>query len=442
MTENPGAAGNTVRVERPDPSLPYQQVVRARGQADSVALKLRHHDPAFHARHVPRSAQARQVFNALEQTRCEVRGAQAMAGVAINLDAALDARVASLNLDRLGDTDQAPLPEMLGLLARETMLGQLPPPSASKVLEHWRPKLERIVGTDPRRALPLRARSAGPTRRRCASCCGPSDSRTNRPTPQYDESDDDDAESEGDRERARRRRDRRRRRVALREHGRPPRCRDGAGEEEADASDMESLDPGSLEFDEEDSETPGEAAWRPQPGHNIPDREQYHAYCTDYDEIIEAAGALRAGRAEPAACPPRPAALAPAERHRQAREPTPSVGCWRSRSGPGNSTSKKATSTPAVSRGWSRTPPTRSPTRWRRRRDSVTPWSALLIDNSGSMRGRPIVGRGDERGHPRPHPGALRREGRESSASPPARGRGASPASGGSRKGSARTQVD
>ena len=74
VTENPGAAGNTVRIERPDPSLPYQQVVRARGQADSAALKLRHHDATFHARQVPRSAQARQVFNALEQTRCEVLG--------------------------------------------------------------------------------------------------------------------------------------------------------------------------------------------------------------------------------------------------------------------------------------------------------------------------------------------------------------------------------
>ena len=119
VTENPGAAGNTVRIERPEPSLPYQQVVRARGQADSAALKLRHHDATFHARQVPRSAQARQVFNALEQTRCEVLGAQAMAGVAINLDAALEARVASLNLDDLADTEQAPLPDVLGLLARE-----------------------------------------------------------------------------------------------------------------------------------------------------------------------------------------------------------------------------------------------------------------------------------------------------------------------------------
>ena len=286
VSENPGTNGNTVRIERPDPSLPYQQVVRARGQADSVALKLRHHDAALHARQVPRSAQARQVFNALEQTRCEVLGAQAMAGVAINLDAALEARVASLNLDRLGDTEQAPLPEMLGLLAREAMLGQLPPPSAVKTLEHWRSKLESIVGTD----LVELSRCVGDQRayaqamRELLRSLGFSDEQAD---PQYDESDDesesdDDANAQNESEAGDAD-------ASASESMEGAEMRDGAGEDESDAGDMESLDPGSLEFGDEDSETPGETTWRPQPGHNVLDRDQYHAYCTDYDEIIDAA---------------------------------------------------------------------------------------------------------------------------------------------------------
>ena len=285
VSENPGPTGNILRIERPDPSLPYQQVVRARGQADSVALKLRHHDAGLHARHVPRSAQARQVFNVLEQTRCEVLGARAMAGVAINLDAALEARVASLNLDRSGDSGQAPLPEMLGLLAREAMLGQLPPPSAAKALEHWRSKLERIVGTD----LIALSRCTGDQRayaqamRELLRSLGFPDEQAD---PQHDESDDE-SESDGD--------------ASALDEGEAGEAdassesmegaemRDGAGEDEGETGDMESLDPGSLEFGEEDSETPGETVWRPQPGHNVPDRDQYHAYCTDYDEIVDAA---------------------------------------------------------------------------------------------------------------------------------------------------------
>ena len=287
VSENPGPTGSVLRIERPDPSLPYQQVVRARGQADSVALKLRHHDAALHARHVPRSARARQVFNVLEQARCEVLGARAMAGVAINLDAALEARIASLNLDRSGDSGQAPLPEMLGLLAREAMLGQLPPPSAAKALEHWRSKLERTVGTD----LVALSRCVGDQRayaqalRELLRSLGFPDEQAD---PQYDESDDEESEGEGD--------------ASALDEGEAgdsddpaaegtegAEMRDGAGEEEADAGDADSLDPGSLEFGDEDAETSGETIWRPQPGSNLPDRDQYHPYCTDYDEIIDAA---------------------------------------------------------------------------------------------------------------------------------------------------------
>ena len=410
VTENPGAAGNTVRIERPDPSLPYQQVVRARGQADSVALKLRHHDAALHARHVPRSAQARQVFNALEQTRCEVLGARTMAGVAINLDAALDARLASLDLERLGDSEQAPLPEMLGLLAREAMLGQLPPPSAAKVLGHWRPKLESMVGTD----LVELSRCVGDQRayaqamRELLRSLGFTDEQAD---PQYDDSDDENAESEGD-ESALNEGEAGEADASLSESMEGAEMRDGAGEDEADAGDMESLDPGSLEFGEEDSETPGEAVWRPQPGHNVPDREQYHAYCTDYDEIIEAAELCEQDEAEPPAHPPRPAALAPAERHRQAREPAPAPAAGEAGSVLGIRPRRRL--------------PRHRPARAGGRESHPR---TLLQDGEGDgvprHRGQPAHrqlgldarsshrGRGDERGHPRPHPGAVWSEGRD-----------------------------
>ena len=287
VSENPGATGNTVRIERPDPSLPYQQVVRARGQADSAALKQRHHDAKLHARQVPRSANARQVFNALEQTRCEVLGAQAMAGVAINLDAALEARVASLNLDRLGDSEQAPLPEMLGLLAREAMLGQLPPPSAVKVLAHWRPKLESIVGTDlvELSRCVRDQRAYAQAMRELLRSLGFSDEQAD---PQHDDADDEDTESEGE-DSALNEGEAGDADASLSDSMEGAEMRDGAGDDETEAGDMDSLDPGSLEFGEDDSETPGEAVWRPQPGHNVPDRDQYHAYCTEFDEIIEAA---------------------------------------------------------------------------------------------------------------------------------------------------------
>ncbi len=285
--ETPGATGQTVRITRPDASLPYQQAVCARGQADSAALKLRHHDAALHARQSPRSAQARQVFNTLEQARCEVLGARAMAGVAINLDAALDARVESLGFHRLDNAEQAPLAEVLGLLAREAMLGQLPPPSAVKVLEHWRPKLERMVGADLSelsRCVPDQRAYAGAMRELLRSLGFPDE----QADPEHDESDDDESESEGDPS-ALNEGEAGDSDDAASESMEGADMRDAAGEEEADAGDMDVLDPGSLEFDDEDAEIPGEARWRPHPGSNVTDRDQYHAYCTDFDEIVDAA---------------------------------------------------------------------------------------------------------------------------------------------------------
>ena len=285
VAESPGASGRTVRVARPDSSLPYQQVVCARGQADSVALKLRHHDAALHARQAPRSAQARQVFNVLEQARCEVLGARAMAGVAINLDAALDARVESLGFDRLADAEQAPLPEVLGLLAREAMLGQLPPPAAVKVLEQWRPKLELMVGAD----LTALSRCAGDQRayaqamRELLRSLGFPDDQAD---PERDESNDEEADGDGE-ESALDEGETGDSDDSASESMEGAEMREGATEDEA--GEVDSLDPGSLEFGEEDAETPGETTWRPQPGSNVPDRDQYHAYCTEYDEVVDAA---------------------------------------------------------------------------------------------------------------------------------------------------------
>ena len=285
VAESPGASGQTVRVARPDSSLPYQQVVCARGQADSVALKLRHHDAALHARQAPRSTQARQVFNVLEQARCEVLGARAMAGVAINLDAALDARVESLGLDRLADAEQAPLPEVLGLLAREAMLGQLPPPAAVKVLEQWRPKLELMVGAD----LTALSRCAGDQRayaqamRELLRSLGFPDDQAD---PERDESNDEEADGDGE-ESALDEGETGDSDDSASESMEGAEMREGATEDEA--GEVDSLDPGSLEFGEEDAETPGETTWRPQPGSNVPDRDQYHAYCTEYDEVVDAA---------------------------------------------------------------------------------------------------------------------------------------------------------
>src|SRR5690606_17470973 len=85
-----GISGNEARLPLPSRHLPAADVALARGEADAIALKLRHHNPKVHAREAPKSQLARDIFQALETARVEAIGAKRMVGVKQNLNAALD----------------------------------------------------------------------------------------------------------------------------------------------------------------------------------------------------------------------------------------------------------------------------------------------------------------------------------------------------------------
>src|SRR3569623_1138461 len=91
-SDNSPASGKPARVASPGPALEPRLVAEARGAAASLALKLRHHDPALHARTAPMDADARAVFDALETARVEALGARHLAGVRENLSHLTDAR--------------------------------------------------------------------------------------------------------------------------------------------------------------------------------------------------------------------------------------------------------------------------------------------------------------------------------------------------------------
>src|SRR5205814_6121057 len=92
-SDNAPATGKTARVPSPGPALEPRLVAEARGAADSVALRLRYHDSALHARVAPADMDARAVFDALEMARVEALGSRAMGGIRKNLANLTDARV-------------------------------------------------------------------------------------------------------------------------------------------------------------------------------------------------------------------------------------------------------------------------------------------------------------------------------------------------------------
>ena len=146
--ERPGLAGGKVRLPEPPRKLGKQDAAIVRGHADAIALRLACHDPAVHRRLVPGGQQARAVFDAVEQARVEAIGARRMNGVAQNLAAMLDDRFHRGKYDEISDRADAPIEDALAMLVRERLTGQPPPAAARKLVELWRPLIENKAGRD------------------------------------------------------------------------------------------------------------------------------------------------------------------------------------------------------------------------------------------------------------------------------------------------------
>jgi len=139
-TELPGVTGRSVKVPMPGRTLPGREVAEARGFADAAALKLRHHDSALHARNIPGDEIARGVFDAAEQARVEALGARAMEGVRANLTQAVEMRMRTDPITRARNRDEVPLATAVALMVRERLTGAAPPEAARaglKLVSDW-----------------------------------------------------------------------------------------------------------------------------------------------------------------------------------------------------------------------------------------------------------------------------------------------------------------
>ena len=122
----------------PKRDLPPEDVARIRGLADRAALKLAHHDPIAHSRARPLAPEAQVAFDAMEQARLEAIGANVLAGVRGNLNAALEAELEVKGLSRFLDRVNAPMHEGLALMARQKSTEQRPPRQVDKFIELFR----------------------------------------------------------------------------------------------------------------------------------------------------------------------------------------------------------------------------------------------------------------------------------------------------------------
>ena len=132
----------------PSRELQAGEVGQLRGEADSLALRRRFHDDGLHRARRPPGHVAQSIYDGLEQARCEALGARRMAGVRRNLDAAVEARCQEQGFQDIQHRADAPIVEVLGLLARERLSGTPPPEAARFMCDLWRPWLAERADAD------------------------------------------------------------------------------------------------------------------------------------------------------------------------------------------------------------------------------------------------------------------------------------------------------
>ncbi|MFQ5971955.1 MAG: cobaltochelatase subunit CobT [Alphaproteobacteria bacterium] len=281
--DSPTLRGEEARLPLPSRRLPPEEVSVIRGEADAMALELRYHDKELHRRLAPPSAEARAVYDAVERSRVQAIGARLMTGVSLNLDAALEERCRNHGYARVQERERAPLADAVSLLVREAMTGAPPPPSARHMVDLWRSWLEARIGktlTEIGKAMEDQEAFAELVHRILADLGLDDRESTGELEPDEREGDasgkeaNDAGEQDSEEDAA-----------SLDGLGSQDELAQEADEAEADPDAVADFQAGMGDDDPDLASRP----WRPpQDSRNLPPEDLYGAYCTEYDEVVDA----------------------------------------------------------------------------------------------------------------------------------------------------------
>jgi len=146
--DGPNLTGHRAVLPHPPRELSGPETTRIRGLADQMALRVAHHDEAVHARSRPKSAEGALVYEALEQARIEAIGANVLGGVRDNLKAVWENVIQRKGFAHMIDPAAAPIADIVGLMARERLTGDAPPEGAKALVDSFRDQIEAKAGAD------------------------------------------------------------------------------------------------------------------------------------------------------------------------------------------------------------------------------------------------------------------------------------------------------
>lgn len=283
--DRPALAGSRARLPELPKKASKADIAITRGLGDSMALKRACHDTRIHTRLAPEGKQARAIYDAVEQARVEAIGSRAMQGVADNIGSMLEDKYARANLADVKDKADAPIEEALALMVREKLTGRTVPKSGERLVDLWRPWVEEKASADLdglSAKLDDQQAFARVVREMLASMEMAEELGDDQETEDSDDNDENQPQGEEQSE----------------EGG-----EDDSGSEQSQSEDTEasSDDEQSAETeasdataedlsddDDADAETPGEARRNDNPFTNLPKEIDYKVFTTAFDETVGA----------------------------------------------------------------------------------------------------------------------------------------------------------
>ncbi len=284
--ERPGLAGERVRLPELSKRPTAHELAVTRGLGDSMALRIACHDQKIHASMAPQGADARMIFDAVEQARVEAIGSLRMPGVASNIQSMNTEKYAKANFSTISRQEDAPIQEAVAMLVREKLTGQKPPESAGKVLDLWRSFIEDKAGADldnlPN-AINDQQNFARVIRHMLSAMEMAEDVGDDQEQGEDDESTDEDQPRSGDEDQE----------SAEEEAGSEsaPADESEASQEQMDDGEMDGAeisDDDMADEGEDDSETPGEMRRPSTPFDDFNEKVDYKIFTEEFDEEITA----------------------------------------------------------------------------------------------------------------------------------------------------------
>ena len=285
--ERPGMTGERIRLPELSKRPTAHELAVTRGLGDSMALRLACHDEKLHATMAPQGSDARVIFDAVEQARVESIGALRMEGMAANLRSMTEEKYSKANFTGIERQEDAPIGEAVAMMVREKLTGQRPPASAGKVLDLWRGFIEDKAGSEldnlsdainDQQAFAKVIRNML-SAMEMAEEYGDDDSQADdndqsdqEDQPSGDEQDQDDVDEDAGTDAA------------------PVEDSEVADEqmEDGETEGAEISDDDMMEEGEDDSETPGETRRPNTPFADFNEKVDYHVFTEEFDEIITA----------------------------------------------------------------------------------------------------------------------------------------------------------